>query len=324
MSGESDQLLARIERLEAELRGMRAAATTPISSQDVADESRNGTTSRRRAVGVLAAGAVGAVAAAAVSQTAAAATDDPVLAGRVNTFTSTTMTTVLARGAGSGGYVNAGINLEDTNGFGASMFGGWGNAYLWPIDRGPNTGEARYPGILWHSGGNVWVSVAAGVWQQLAGPSFSNIGPRGPAGPAGPAGPQGPAGQDGSGTTGGFVPLDSPVRVYDTRPNRPEPGEKAPFAPETTREIDLTVNGSGVPATARAVQVSYVIIYPPLPGFALAWPGGPLPTASQVNYPGGGTEVRGACVALGATDGTIRLYSKGGGDVAVDVYGYFT
>lgn len=326
MPEDTDQLMARIERLEAELRELRSAVRAPVEpgaqppdeAATAAIETGAVTTSRRRAVGALAAGAVGVIAAAVDSQSVAAATGDVMQTGAQNTFSSGTITTVLARGTVSGSYVNAAINLEDNNGFGGSLYGAWGNAYMWELGRDPLPSDARYPGILWHRSGNWWVSVAAGVWRQIAGPSFSTVGP------AGPAGPQGPPGPSGTGGSGGFTPLPVPVRVYDTRPDKPEPGVKTPFALNGIREIDLTANGSGVPPTARAVQISYVVIYPQTGGYALAWPGGDPPNTSQVNYLGGGGDVRGACVAIGAANGRIRLLSTGGGDIAVDVYGYFS
>lgn len=317
----ADQLLARIERLEAELREMRAAVHQSAGSDATADDgSRPETATRRRAVGLLAAGAVGAVAAAVGSQPAAAANNDPILLGNVQASTWPTVVNSTLTSYTSPTYETSALTLNAIGrGYGVDAEGSWGNALFRASGAAPIASNARRAGILWvDGGGNWWASVGVNAWRQLAGPSFSNVGPQGPAGPAGPAGPPG------TGSAGGFTPLASPVRVYDTRADKSEPGAKVAFGPDETRQIDLTANGSGVPATARAVQISYVIIRPPLGGHAVAWPGGPLPTASQVNYPGGVGEVRGACVAIGAVNGTIQLFSKGGGDLALDVYGYYT
>jgi hypothetical protein len=323
--------LARIERLEAELQELRAAVGAPIERpRSTGDRPRNsivephwhadppadveahsapeplsdvephaGATSRRRAVGMLAAGAIGALAAAVESQPAAAADNDAVFLGEVNTFT-TNISTVIARGSPSNNYVSSALNLEAPAGFGVALRGGWGNAWMWGMGRAPTSDDALDFGIIWVHAGNWWVSVAEGQWRQIAGPSFT------------------------PGSGGSFTPLKVPKRVYDTRKSEKAPGFKAEFAPNETREIDLTAGGSGVPKSAKAVQISYVVIHPPNPGYAVAWPSGPKPDTSQVNYPGGRSDVRGACVVIGAVNGKIFINSLGGGDIAVDVYGYFT
>jgi hypothetical protein len=114
-------------------------------------------------------------------------------------------------------------------------------------------------------------------------------------------------------TAGRLVPL-GPARLVDTRDSLD------PLAPGETRTIDATV--LGVPAGADAVVISYTAIGEP--GWFAAWPAAtPWPGTSVVN-----TEFPGAPATASAivplTDGRFDITSMRGGDVVLDVNGYFT
>lgn len=114
-------------------------------------------------------------------------------------------------------------------------------------------------------------------------------------------------------TAGRLVPL-GPARLLDTR----ESGD--PIAATEVRTIDATT--VGVPATAAAAVVSFTAIGEP--GWYAAWPAGSAwPGTSVVN-----TELAGAPATASAivplTNGRFEISSLRGGDVVLDVNGYFT
>jgi hypothetical protein len=300
--GETDELLARIERLEAELSELRAdarRATHHESSTDDSDEVPV-TTTRRRAVGMLAAGAVGALAVGMDGQSAAAADGDPVRLGFVNPSTSPTVVdAALANYTNDANFVAAALTMKTSGkGYGFSSDGSWGNALFVATGSAPAPSHARQAGILWvDGGGNWWASVGANQWRQIAGPSYS----------AGPS----------------LHMLPMPVRVYDSRPDQDplDVQPKVPLSDNEPRDIDLTARNSGVPTNAVAAMISYSIIGPTGPGFTAAWAGGDWPGVSQINYQAGQTF--GTSMIIGVTNGKIRIKSLRGGDVLVDVYAYF-
>ncbi|MFN8021655.1 MAG: matrixin family metalloprotease [Acidimicrobiales bacterium] len=114
-------------------------------------------------------------------------------------------------------------------------------------------------------------------------------------------------------TAGRLVPL-GPTRLVDTRES------SNPLAPSEVRTIDAT--SVGVPASADAVAISFTGIG--LPGWFAAWPSGtPWPGTSVVN-----TELPGAPATASAivplANGRFDISSMLGGDVVIDVNGYFT
>lgn len=346
MADGQEDLLARINRLEADIEALRNDAQTrqhvvdallqqraEPSKPALPDAVTRPATSRRRAIGALAASTVGAAVAVSQPHAAAAADGDTVKLGTRNQ--ATTMTEIWAELANSPGSYALdvwgfdGAGLQTDGIIALHAWGSLANAWFHARYAAPTENEAFVPGLLKvEENGNWWVSVAEGQWRQIAGPQFSTVGPQGPAGPAGaagPAGPQGPAGPAGntpSATAGStFKPLNPPVRVYDTRNGQPAPGEKRRFDPSESRVIDLTANGSGVPASATAVQLSYAVISPDAAGYAVAWPSGDRPPVSQVNYAPGW--VIGTSIVLGAVNGTVMISSLAACDICVDVYGYF-
>jgi hypothetical protein len=114
-------------------------------------------------------------------------------------------------------------------------------------------------------------------------------------------------------TSGRLVPL-GPARLLDTRESF------APLAPQEVRTIDAT--SVGVPPDASAAVVSFTAIGQP--GWFAAWPAGtPWPGTSVVN-----TEIAGAPATASAivplVGGRFDISSLRGGDVVLDVNGYFT
>lgn len=117
----------------------------------------------------------------------------------------------------------------------------------------------------------------------------------------------------GATSAGRLVPL-GPSRLVDTR------DLARPLAPGEVRTMDAT--SVGVPASASAIVLSFTAIGDP--GWFAAWPAGtPWPGTSVVN-----TEVRGAPATASAivpvTGGRFDVTSLRGGDVVLDVNGYFT
>jgi hypothetical protein len=114
-------------------------------------------------------------------------------------------------------------------------------------------------------------------------------------------------------TAGRMVPL-GPSRLLDTRVTL------APLAPDETRTVDATT--VGVPPTASAVVLSFTAIGPE--GWFAAWPAGTTwPGTSVVN-----TEFADAPATASAivpvVNGRFDMRSLRGGDVVLDVNGYFT
>ena len=110
-----------------------------------------------------------------------------------------------------------------------------------------------------------------------------------------------------------------PARVVDTRTgvggvSRLPPGQAVPLA--------LAGRG-GVPGSGAAVVVvNLTVVAPSGPGFLTAWPSGPLPDTSNLNYSGGQT-VAGLAVVPLATNGTVLVRSLQAADLIVDVQGWF-
>lgn len=114
-------------------------------------------------------------------------------------------------------------------------------------------------------------------------------------------------------SSGRLVPL-GPARLLDTRDSA------TPLAPQEVRTIDATA--VGVPPDASAAVVSFTAIGQP--SWYAAWPAGtPWPGTSVVN-----TEFAGAPATATAIvpliGGRFDISSLHGGDVVLDVNGYFT
>ena len=115
-------------------------------------------------------------------------------------------------------------------------------------------------------------------------------------------------------TAGRLVPL-APARLVDTRSSR------APFAAGESRMVDLT---PVVPRTAAAVVLNLTVTTTPASGFFTVWAaGGERPNTSNLNVASSGDTVANQ-VIVPIRDGAVNVFSQSGGEVIVDVDGYFT
>ena len=113
---------------------------------------------------------------------------------------------------------------------------------------------------------------------------------------------------------GRLVPL-APTRVFDTRSSR------APFVAGDSRTVYLT---AVVPRTAAAVVLNLTVTTTPAPGFFTVWAaGGGRPNTSNLNVASSGDTVANQ-VIVPISDGAVNVFSQSGGEVIVDVDGYFT
>jgi hypothetical protein len=107
-----------------------------------------------------------------------------------------------------------------------------------------------------------------------------------------------------------------PARLVDTRIGQ---GVTKRLIPAQT----VTVFRNGlVPAEANALDAHITVINATQNGYITVWPSGTRPTIAQVNYRANTIENNGVTIPL-AADGSFRLYAHGGGDITVDVVGYY-
>jgi hypothetical protein len=292
-----DVLTARVEALEAELAAIRGtprpdrrpAAVLPAPEPEQVSPP---VSDRRGVVKLLAASAVGAVAGAALHGQQAAADDgDNVVQGSTNNAqTATILTasddTALVLGA------DAGYGLESDGTAGNALFNAGG---------GSPVGSQAFAGTLWvDEAGNWWASTKSdindGQWRKLAG----------------------------QGTAGSLHLLSSPKRVYDSRPGEQPTavGPKAPLPPNSARSIDPTGNSSGVPPEARGVLITLTIAAPTAGGFATAWPSGPWPGTSNINFNANQNIATTTVVGLGPGP-TFLVLANVMTHFLVDIVGYY-
>jgi hypothetical protein len=111
----------------------------------------------------------------------------------------------------------------------------------------------------------------------------------------------------------------------------------ATFSPAAPQRLLDTRDGTGgqfgkvqagtaiavhAPFGAQAVAVNITVTNPEGPGFITAWPGGPRPTVSSVNYSADQTVPNFAIVPVGA-DGNFQLFTLATTDIIVDLTGTF-
>ena len=121
-----------------------------------------------------------------------------------------------------------------------------------------------------------------------------------------------------------FVPLGAPVRLADTRTG-------SPFGAATSYEIPVT-GGDKLPAkgTISAAVLNVTVVGPASTGFWTVYPhGAALPTASNINVDPVASS-QGVALALPnmvtvpvGDSGTIDIYASAGGNVVVDMLGYY-
>lgn len=113
--------------------------------------------------------------------------------------------------------------------------------------------------------------------------------------------------------SGRFVPM-VPARVLDTR-------DTTRFAAGEARVVDLT--GAGVPSDALAAVLTVTGVDAVDAGFWSVWPAGPWPGTSNLNLAAAG-QTRANQVIVPVADGTVSVLGQVGGDLVIDVAGYFT
>jgi alpha-tubulin suppressor-like RCC1 family protein len=125
--------------------------------------------------------------------------------------------------------------------------------------------------------------------------------------------------------TAAFKPL-SPARVLDTRAGEPAPpsSPRGYVAPNTSIAVPV-VGVGGVPNTdVYAVVLNVTLTQSGGPGFITAYASGTTrPTASNINVTGPGQTAPNLVIVPVGADGKVSLYTKGGGHLVADVFGYF-
>lgn len=121
-----------------------------------------------------------------------------------------------------------------------------------------------------------------------------------------------------------YVPLQTPQRVYDTR------RVGGAFAADEVRSIELSsaiANLGGLAPTAVVVNVT--VLGPAAVGYWTVWPTGALrPESSSTNVDDvsarlGSTLALSNLVTLPLSGSSVSVYASGGGDLIVDVIGFY-
>jgi hypothetical protein len=117
-----------------------------------------------------------------------------------------------------------------------------------------------------------------------------------------------------------FIPL-TPCRLVDTRGGAPLTGGFLP--PATVRSYTIT-GICGLPVGAQAVSLNATVTNPAGPGFLTLYPqGGTFPPVSTLNYLAGQTIVNAAVVPISAGGGISMALGVSGGDVILDINGFY-
>jgi hypothetical protein len=121
-----------------------------------------------------------------------------------------------------------------------------------------------------------------------------------------------------------FVPLTSPVRICDTRPGQPQnPCTGQTLGPGGTLTVPVA-GEDGVPVTAVAVVVNVAATDTTGASYLTAFPGGPPPLTSNLNWVPGQTAANLVVAALGSGGGFTVYNCSGAADVVVDVLGWYS
>ena len=129
--------------------------------------------------------------------------------------------------------------------------------------------------------------------------------------------------QAAGGTTSAYVAMPTSQRLLDTRRSTPV------LAGQT---ISVSVAGRSplpTPGAVTAAVLNLTVVPPSGPGFWTVWPnGGPRPEASNVNVDEvqflSGSVTPNLVTVPVSPDGVVDVYSSGGGNVIVDLLGYYT
>jgi peptidoglycan hydrolase-like protein with peptidoglycan-binding domain len=126
-----------------------------------------------------------------------------------------------------------------------------------------------------------------------------------------------------AGSTSAYVPMPTSQRLLDTRTS-------GPIAPGGTISVSVT-GAAPLPATGTvtAAVLNLTVAPPSAPGFWTVWPHSrSRPSASNVNVDelqsiSGNVTPNLVTVPVGA-DGAVDVYASGGGNVIIDLLGYYT
>lgn len=130
--------------------------------------------------------------------------------------------------------------------------------------------------------------------------------------------------QTGSSTSGRLIGI-TPSRIFDTRPNSPQPGPKGKVPAGGTMEVAVT-NTNGVPASGvTAVVLNVTAVGSNGPGFVTVFPGDePQPGTANINVSTRTLTRPNTVIMPVSATGTIKLFTSPGGHLVADVFGYFT
>lgn len=200
--------------------------------------------------------------------------------------------------SGSFGVVAFGSSVNST---GLKAFGRRANAELTPSGTpAPQRLVAHNLGeLVEDSSGDLWLCVVAGnpgTWRKLGGPA----------------------------TSGQLHLLAAPVRIYDTRPGTAPLAvlPKTPLVSNTARTVDATGNASGVPTAATGVLINITVTQGVAAGFLTAWPQGPWPGTSSINWSAGQTIATTTVTRCGPL-ATFLVLANSVTDFLIDVIGYY-
>ena len=209
-------------------------------------------------------------------------------------------------GTGVSGVSTHGVALSATSGSGGGVQADAATFHLRltnSVTRNAPTGDAvahQLGDLVETTGGDLWLCTTAGTpgtWRKVSGPT----------------------------TAGAFHVLPTPKRIYDSRPGTlPSIGPKTPLSGNIARTLDVTANGSGVPADATAVSVTVLLVNAAnVNGNLTIW-------ADAVARPSGNTMVWGGsagrftALAISAlTAGRLQVSASGQTDVVLDIVGYY-
>ncbi len=129
-------------------------------------------------------------------------------------------------------------------------------------------------------------------------------------------------------TAGQFHVLDTPARVYDSRPfTTPDVGSKTPLAANVNRTVDLKANNSTVPADAIAVTVNLLLInlVAGTGNFTIWANGATKPLANTMVFQNTASANRASTLAITKVDtaALCQINSSLKTDIVVDVVGYY-
>lgn len=283
-----------------------APAVEPVVGAAIAEDVRTDRRTLLRRAGAAAAfGAVAATAATVGQSTPAAAADGETLkAGGWHKATSPTLLECAATPANAYSYPFA-LNVLPKNDLTGALMLGRGRAHLTLHTTGKPPMEDDQPqlsgSIVADENQDVWYAVSSGTdadFRKMTGPDVA----------------------------GSLHVLDSPVRVYDSRPGEgPDVGAQTKISNGEERVVGMGVWwGAGAPARTRAVLVNLTVTQTSAAGWiaafknGVAWGG-----ASNLNWSAANQTMANMAVVNVDTARRITVRAAGSAHVIVDVVGYY-